>query len=124
MLVKDSEQKTGNDRYEGYNIDLVESISQILGFNYTIRIVEDGKYGSYDKATDSWNGMIGELLSQVLYIYELNKSHDILFYRIGYNMYMIFLQKADLAVGDLTITYERERGVDFTMPFMNLGKST
>ena len=94
MLVKDSEQKTGNDRYEGYNIDLVESISQILGFNYTIRIVEDGKYGSYDKATDSWNGMIGELLSQVLYIYELNKSHDkthVLFYRIGYNMYMIFL---------------------------------
>ena len=91
MLVKDSEQKTGNDRYEGYNIDLVESISQILGFNYTIRIVEDGKYGSYDKATDSWNGMIGELLSQVLYIYELNQSHDILFYRIGYNMYMIFL---------------------------------
>ena len=30
-------------------------------------------------------------------------------------------QKADLAVGDLTITYERESGVDFTMPFMNLG---
>ena len=91
MLVKDSEQKTGNDRYEGYNVDLVESIAQILGFNYTIRIVEDGKYGSYDKATDSWNGMIGELLSQVPYIYELNKSHDILFYRIGYNMNMIFL---------------------------------
>ena len=33
-----------------------------------------------------------------------------------------FLQKADLAVADLTITYERETGVDFTMPFMNLGK--
>ena len=32
-----------------------------------------------------------------------------------------FLQKADLAVADLTITYEREQGVDFTMPFMNLG---
>ena len=32
------------------------------------------------------------------------------------------LQKADLAVADLTITYEREQGVDFTMPFMNLGK--
>ena len=30
-------------------------------------------------------------------------------------------QKADLAVADLTITYEREQGVDFTMPFMNLG---
>ena len=33
----------------------------------------------------------------------------------------IYFQKADLAVADLTITYEREKGVDFTMPFMNLG---
>ena len=65
MLVKDSEQKTGNDRYEGYNLDLVQKISEILGFNYTIRVVEDGKYGSYDKTTDTWNGMIGELLAQV-----------------------------------------------------------
>ncbi len=30
-------------------------------------------------------------------------------------------QKADLAIADLTITYEREQAVDFTMPFMNLG---
>jgi len=33
------------------------------------------------------------------------------------------LQKADLAIADLTITYEREQAVDFTMPFMNLGVS-
>lgn len=32
-------------------------------------------------------------------------------------------QRADLAIGDLTITYEREYVVDFTMPFMNLGIS-
>ena len=31
------------------------------------------------------------------------------------------MQVADLAVADLTITWEREQGVDFTMPFMNLG---
>ena len=30
-------------------------------------------------------------------------------------------QKADLAIADLTITYEREQAVDFSMPFMNLG---
>ena len=30
-------------------------------------------------------------------------------------------QDADLAICDLTITYERENAVDFTMPFMNLG---
>lgn len=32
-------------------------------------------------------------------------------------------QRADLAVADLTITFEREQAVDFTMPFMNLGVS-
>ena len=36
-------------------------------------------------------------------------------------MFLCSFQKADLAVADLTITYEREQGVDFTMPFMNLG---
>ena len=68
MLVKDSEQKTGNDRYEGYNVDLIREISNVLKFNYTIRIVEDGSYGSYDEKTGAWNGMIGELLSQVFFI--------------------------------------------------------
>ena len=42
-------------------MDLVESISQILGFNYTIKLVEDGNYGSFNKETGKWNGMIGEL---------------------------------------------------------------
>lgn len=37
---------------------------------------------------------------------------------------MNHLQRADLAIADLTITYEREHAVDFTMPFMNLGKYT
>lgn len=33
------------------------------------------------------------------------------------------IQRADLAITDLTITSDREGGVDFTMPFMNLGIS-
>ena len=93
MLKEKSETLVGNDRYEGYSVDLVEEISKILHFNYTIKLVEDGKYGSFDKETGKWNGMIGELQAQ----------------------------KADLVVADITITYEREQGVDFTMPFMNLG---
>jgi ABC-type amino acid transport/signal transduction systems, periplasmic component/domain len=31
--------------------------------------------------------------------------------------------EADLAITDLTITRDRESVVDFTMPFMNLGKT-
>lgn len=33
-----------------------------------------------------------------------------------------FLQKADLAICDLTITSERQSAVDFTVPFLNLGE--
>lgn len=55
----------------------------------------DGRYGGYNKQTKEWDGMIKELLDQ----------------------------KADLAIADLTITYDREQAVDFTTPFMPLGKS-
>ncbi|KAK0170208.1 hypothetical protein PV328_010796 [Microctonus aethiopoides] len=95
MLKDSSKELQGNAQYEGYSIDLIHEISRILGFNYTFRIVPDKKYGSYDKEKKEWNGMIKELLDQ----------------------------KADLAIADLTITYEREQAVDFTMPFMNLGIS-
>lgn len=95
-MRKDSAEKlSGNDQFEGYAVDLAYEISKTLGFNYTIRLVPDGRYGSYNKETGEWDGMVRELLEQ----------------------------RADIAVGDLTITYEREQAVDFTMPFMNLGIS-
>ena len=64
-------------------------------FNFTLKWVDDGAYGFMNKETGEWNGLMGELLAQ----------------------------KADLAIADLTITYEREQAVDFSMPFMNLGIS-
>ena len=48
MLKEKSETLTGNARYEGYSVDLVEEISQILGFNYTIKLVDDGKVSEFD----------------------------------------------------------------------------
>ena len=32
-------------------------------------------------------------------------------------------QRADMAMADLTINYQREMVVDFTMPFLELGES-
>lgn len=95
MRRDSSEKLTGNAQFEGYAVDLIHEISRILGFNYTINLAPDGRYGSLNKQTGEWDGMIGELLNQ----------------------------RADLAIADLTITYEREQVVDFTMPFMNLGIS-
>ncbi|XP_032457765.1 glutamate receptor ionotropic, kainate 2 isoform X2 [Nasonia vitripennis] len=95
MYKESSKTLSGNSQFEGYSIDLIQEISRILGFNYTIQIVPDGRYGSFNRKTKEWDGMIKELLDQ----------------------------KADLAIADLTITYDREQAVDFTMPFMNLGIS-
>uniref|UniRef100_A0A0P4WGS7 Ionotropic glutamate receptor L-glutamate and glycine-binding domain-containing protein n=1 Tax=Scylla olivacea TaxID=85551 RepID=A0A0P4WGS7_SCYOL len=65
MLRETSEQMTGNDRYEGFCVDLIHEISEILGFNYTIKIADDAQHGKFDKKLGRWNGMIGELLDQV-----------------------------------------------------------
>ncbi|XP_052740885.1 glutamate receptor ionotropic, kainate 2 isoform X5 [Bicyclus anynana] len=95
MRREASEKLTGNAQFEGYAIDLIHEISKVLGFNYTFKLAPDGRYGSHNRETKEWDGMIRELLEQ----------------------------RADVAIADLTITYDREQVVDFTMPFMNLGIS-
>lgn len=94
-MDKDSPfKRIGNDRYEGYAIDLIAELAKLLHFKYEFRLVKDGAYGRPDK-NGSWNGMMGELIRG----------------------------EADLAVADLTITSKREDAVDFTHPFMNTGIS-
>ena len=52
------------DRFVGFIPDLLESLSETLGFSYNITLVRDGKYGT--KHPDgTWNGMIGELTRRV-----------------------------------------------------------
>uniref|UniRef100_A0A8C5E2L7 Glutamate receptor n=1 Tax=Gouania willdenowi TaxID=441366 RepID=A0A8C5E2L7_GOUWI len=94
MLKKSDKVLVGNERFEGYCIDLLKELSSVLGFTYEIRLVPDGKYGSQDDK-GQWNGMIRELIEH----------------------------RADLAVAPLTITYSREKLIDFTKPFLNAGIS-
>nr|XP_018900134.1 PREDICTED: glutamate receptor ionotropic, kainate 3-like [Bemisia tabaci] len=95
MLKESSHKLEGNDRFEGYGIDLIHELSLMSGFNYTFRIQADKSSGNPDPRTGRWSGMIGEVLEG----------------------------RADLAIADLTITRERESAADFTLPFMNLGIS-
>ncbi|XP_042214058.1 glutamate receptor ionotropic, kainate 2-like isoform X3 [Homarus americanus] len=95
MLKDDHEQRKGNDKFEGFCFDLIHEISLLRGFNYTFKKVEDDSYGSKNRETGEWDGIVRELLDH----------------------------KADQSIVDLTITYEREEAVDFSMPFMNLGIS-
>lgn len=62
MLKKNWELYEGNDRYEGYCVDLASEIAKHIGIKYKISIVPDGKYGARDPDTKIWNGMVGELV--------------------------------------------------------------
>lgn len=46
MLKESSEMLQGNDRFEGFVVDVIDEVSKILGFNYILRMVGDGNYGS------------------------------------------------------------------------------
>ena len=64
MLKPDHIEREGNDRYEGFLIDLLDHIAMKLEFQYELYESPDGNYGSrYDNG--SWNGMIKELIEGV-----------------------------------------------------------
>ena len=51
----------GNDRYEGYAVDLVKELARVLKFKYEIYLVADGKFGGIGPDGE-WNGMIKDLM--------------------------------------------------------------
>lgn len=65
MLKQSSTITTGNDRYEGFAIDIIQEMSKMLGFNYTFEVQSDNMYGSYNNATGKWNGMLGKIIARV-----------------------------------------------------------
>ena len=70
QLKPDHYDRKGNDRYEGYCIDLLKATAAMLGFQYQIYLVPDGQFG--DKNPDgSWNGLVGELMNGVSAIWLL-----------------------------------------------------
>lgn len=72
----------GNDKYEGYCVDLASEIAKHIGIKYKIAIVPDGKYGARDADTKIWNGMVGELVygvSELIYEESICISMELLF---------------------------------------------
>ncbi|KAK3781138.1 hypothetical protein RRG08_020080 [Elysia crispata] len=82
------------EHLEGFCIDLTKAVAEKLEFDYQIRFVKDGRYGS-PMSNGTWDGMVGELI-----------RHE-----------------ADMAIAPFTITADRSRVIDFTKPFMSLGIS-
>lgn len=64
MYKKSDKPLYGNDRFEGYCLDLLKELSNILGFIYEVKLVSDGKYGAQNDKGE-WNGMVKELIDHV-----------------------------------------------------------
>ncbi|KAI1900231.1 hypothetical protein AGOR_G00047870 [Albula goreensis] len=77
-------------KYQGFSIDVLDALSNYLGFKYEIYVAPDHKYGS-QQPDGVWNGLIGELV----------------------------FKRADVGLSALTITPERESVVDFTTRYMD-----
>nr|XP_046157434.1 glutamate receptor ionotropic, NMDA 2D-like [Oncorhynchus gorbuscha] len=78
---------------KGFCIDILKRLAKIVGFTYDLYLVTNGKHGK--KIDGVWNGMIGEVVGQ----------------------------RADMAIGSLTINEERSEVVDFSVPFVETGIS-
>lgn len=59
---------SGNDRYEGFAIDIIDEISKKLEFNYTLEV--EGDYGKKNPTTGKWSGMLGKIIAGVSIEYQ------------------------------------------------------
>jgi len=81
----------GHYMSEGFGVDLLKELSKEAKFKYEIKLVDN--YGTYQESHQNWTGLVGEITSG----------------------------SADLAIADLTVTAERAKAIDFSIPFMSGG---
>lgn len=107
-FFKDADKRYGNDKFEGFLVEVIEKISNYVGFTFELYEVPDGRYGTQQPRllfilymqyhcsilfSGNWNGLIGEVM-----------AHN-----------------ASLSLAPLTINADRERVIDFTKPFLTRG---
>eukprot|EP00088_Acartia_fossae_P038347 TRINITY_DN3972_c0_g1_i3.p1 TRINITY_DN3972_c0_g1~~TRINITY_DN3972_c0_g1_i3.p1 ORF type:complete len:299 (-),score=74.98 TRINITY_DN3972_c0_g1_i3:396-1250(-) len=87
----------GMDRYEGFIVDLLYKLEDMLGVTFNINLVKDEKYGychsEENEYCSHWTGMIGE----------------------------VYRGDVDMAVADITVAPKRLQAVDFSQSFYDGG---
>ncbi|XP_067655114.1 glutamate receptor 2-like [Haliotis asinina] len=83
----------GNDRYEGFTIDLLKELKKDLKFNYEIYVSPKNAYGVKNMTSGTWDGMVGEIIAK----------------------------NATLAMGAISITSQRETDIDFSQGIISTG---
>ncbi|XP_046551871.1 glutamate receptor 2-like isoform X1 [Haliotis rubra] len=77
--------------YEGFMKDVLDEMSKLVPFNYTLHVPSHGIFGTLRNGT--WDGIVGEVVN-----YEV-----------------------DMAAAPLTVTSTRTEAVDFSIPIQNFG---
>ena len=86
---------TGDSCWEGICPDVVKNLSTALNFTYEFVEPYDKEFGRFDPGTHTWNGLIGDMLSQ----------------------------RTDMVTMDLSVGVQRKQYIDFTVSFMDSGIS-
>ncbi|XP_028049301.1 uncharacterized protein LOC105834443 isoform X2 [Monomorium pharaonis] len=79
----------------GLSMDLLTLMARELGFRFNLYLVEDGLFGKQNNRNGTWNGVIGELVSN----------------------------RAQMAFAALSVSTNRAKFVDFTTPYYFSGVS-
>ena len=64
-MMRSGKNYTGNARFYGFCIDLLELIADMAGFSYIMEVVPDRTYGAQDPETGEWDGMVNEIIKGV-----------------------------------------------------------
>uniref|UniRef100_A0A1B6MPB2 Ionotropic glutamate receptor L-glutamate and glycine-binding domain-containing protein n=1 Tax=Graphocephala atropunctata TaxID=36148 RepID=A0A1B6MPB2_9HEMI len=82
---------SGNEKFSGYCVDLLEEIRKLIGFEYEIFVAPENEFGNMDEQ-GQWNGIIRELIDK----------------------------RAEIGLTSLFVTAERENVIDYTVPYYDL----
>ncbi|KAJ3609644.1 hypothetical protein NHX12_024160 [Muraenolepis orangiensis] len=77
----------GNDQYEGFCVDMLRELADILKFSFRIKLVDDGLYGA-PEPNGSWTGMVGELIHRREKVIDFSKPFMSLGISILYRVHL------------------------------------
>jgi ionotropic kainate glutamate receptor 2 len=64
-MLNHGKNYTGNNRFYGFSMELLDEIARISKFSYIVDINPDGAYGVKNPVTGEWNGVVKQLMSHV-----------------------------------------------------------
>lgn len=79
-------------------MDLIDAIAKMLNFKYEFQLAPDGRYGSFNKKTQQWDGLVRQILDGVRIMRIEIKAY---FYLMGFYEFLLTSQQTECRFGYL-----------------------